>query len=187
MSLQENKIAIIGLGYVGLPLAVEFGKKFKTIGFDINENRINELNKGIDSTLEVSNEHLGETLTNNLFSVTSDKTKIADCTIYIVTVPTPINQFKSPDLTPLLKASKMIGRVLKKGDIVICVTNKMYGMTFLLEVGEQYQIDAFTEVGEKNLVSVTNIKNNQDIGVFDDKHFMPLNIWREFQLRKILE
>ena len=75
----------------------------------------------------------------------------------------------------------------KKGDIVICVTNKMYGMTFLLEVGEQYQIDAFTEVGEKNLVSVTNIKNNQDIGVFDDKHFMPLNIWREFQLRKILE
>ena len=75
----------------------------------------------------------------------------------------------------------------KKGDIVICVTNKMYGMTFLLEVGEQYQIDAFTEVGEKNLVSVTNIKNNQDIGVFDDKHFMPLDVWREFQLRKILE
>lgn len=75
----------------------------------------------------------------------------------------------------------------KKGDIVICVTNKMYGMTFLLEVGEQYQIDAFTEVGEKNLVSVTNIKNNEDTGVFDDKHFMPLDIWREFQLRKILE
>jgi hypothetical protein len=75
----------------------------------------------------------------------------------------------------------------KKGDIVICVTNKMYGMTYLLEVGEQYQIDAFTEVGEKNLVSVTNIKNNKDIGVFDDKHFMPLDVWREFQLRKILE
>ena len=75
----------------------------------------------------------------------------------------------------------------KKGDIVNWVTNKMYGMTFLLEVGEQYQIDAFTEVGEKNLVSVTNIKNNQDIGIFDDKHFMPLDIWREFQLRKILE
>ena len=75
----------------------------------------------------------------------------------------------------------------KKGDIVICVTNKMYGMTYLLEVGEQYQIDAFAEVGEKNLVSVTLIKNNQDIGVFDDKHFMPLDIWREFQLRKILE
>jgi hypothetical protein len=70
----------------------------------------------------------------------------------------------------------------KKGDIVICVTNKMY-----LEVGEQYQIDAFTEVDEKNLVSVTNIKNNQDIGVFDDKHFIPLDVWREFQLRKILE
>jgi hypothetical protein len=75
----------------------------------------------------------------------------------------------------------------KKGDIVICVTNKMYGMTYLLEVGEQYQIDDCIEMSEKNLVSVTNIKNNKDIGVFDDKHFMLLDIWREFQLRKILE
>jgi hypothetical protein len=75
----------------------------------------------------------------------------------------------------------------KKGDIVICVTNKMYGMTYLLEVGEQYQIDDCIEMSEKNLVSVTNIKNNKDIGVFDDKHFMPLDIWREFQLRKVLD
>jgi hypothetical protein len=75
----------------------------------------------------------------------------------------------------------------KKGDIVICVTNKMYGMKFLLEVGEQYQIDDWVEMAEKNLVSVTNIKNNESIGIFDDKHFMPLDIWREFQLRKILE
>jgi hypothetical protein len=75
----------------------------------------------------------------------------------------------------------------KKGDIVICVTNKMYGMTYLLEVGEQYQIDDCIEMVEKNLVSVTNIKNNKDIGIFDDKHFMPLDVWREFQLRKILE
>ena len=75
----------------------------------------------------------------------------------------------------------------KKGDIVICVTNKMYGMTYLLEVGEQYQIDDCIEMSEKNLVSVTNIKNNKDIGVFDDKHFIPLDIWREFQLRKVLD
>jgi hypothetical protein len=75
----------------------------------------------------------------------------------------------------------------KKGDIVICVTNKMYGMKFLLEVGEQYQIDDCIEMAEKNLVSVTNIKNNEHIGIFDDKHFMSLDIWREFQLRKILE
>lgn len=81
----------------------------------------------------------------------------------------------------------------KKGDIVICVTNKMYGMKYLLEVGEQYQIDDCIEIGgnvfgsEKNLVSVSNVKTGEDIGVFDDKHFMPMDVWREFQLRKILE
>ena len=75
----------------------------------------------------------------------------------------------------------------KKGDIVICVTNKMYGMTCLLEVGEQYQIDDWIEMAHKNLVSVSNVKTGEDIGVFDDKHFMPMDVWREFQLRKILE
>lgn len=81
----------------------------------------------------------------------------------------------------------------RKGDIVICVTNKMYGMTYLLEVGEQYQIDDCIEIGgnvfsaEKNLVSVSNVKTGEDIGVFDDKNFMPMDVWREFQLRKILE
>ena len=75
----------------------------------------------------------------------------------------------------------------KRGDIVICVTDVMYGMTFQLEVGEQYQIDDCIEVNEKTLVSVTNVKTGEDIGVFDDKHFMPMDIWREFQLRKILE
>ena len=75
----------------------------------------------------------------------------------------------------------------KKGDIVICVTNKMYGMTYLLEVGERYQIDDWIEMSEKNLVSVSSVKTGEDIGVFDDKHFMPLDIWREFQLRKVLD
>ena len=86
--------------------------------FDINENRINELNKGIDTTLEVSNEYLTETLNNNLFSITADKTKIADCTIYIVTVPTPTDKNNRPLLIPLIKASETVASVLKKGDIV---------------------------------------------------------------------
>ena len=127
--MKDKKIAVIGLGYVGLPLAVEFGKKFKTIGFDINENRINELNKGIDSTLEVSNEYLSETLNNNLFSVTSDKSKISDCTIYIVTVPTPTDKNNRPVLNPLIKASETVASVLKKGDIVIYESTVYPGVT----------------------------------------------------------
>ena len=129
MNLKDKKIAIIGLGYVGLPLAVEFGKKFKTIGFDINDSRINELNKGIDSTLEVSNEYLTETLNNNLFSVTSDKTNISDCTVYIVTVPTPTDKNNRPVLTPLIKASETVASVLKKGDIVIYESTVYPGVT----------------------------------------------------------
>jgi UDP-N-acetyl-D-galactosamine dehydrogenase len=127
--MKDKKIAVIGLGYVGLPLAVEFGKKFKTIGFDINESRINELNKGIDSTLEVSNDYLSETLNNKLFSVTSDKTEIADCTIYIITVPTPTDRNNRPVLTPLIKASETVASVLKKGDIVIYESTVYPGVT----------------------------------------------------------
>jgi UDP-N-acetyl-D-galactosamine dehydrogenase len=129
MNIENKHIAVIGLGYVGLPLAVEFGKKFKTIGFDINSNRINELNKGIDSTLEVSNEYLTETLNNNLFSVTSDCTKISDCTVYIVTVPTPTDKNNRPVLTPLIKASESVASVLKKGDIVIYESTVYPGVT----------------------------------------------------------
>jgi UDP-N-acetyl-D-galactosamine dehydrogenase len=129
MKMKDKKIAVIGLGYVGLPLAVEFGQKFKTVGFDINSNRVNELNKGIDSTLEVSNEYLTETLNNSLFSVTDDKTKIADCSIYIVTVPTPTDRNNRPVLTPLIKASETVASVLKKGDIVIYESTVYPGVT----------------------------------------------------------
>jgi UDP-N-acetyl-D-galactosamine dehydrogenase len=129
MNLNDKKIAIIGLGYVGLPLAVEFGKKFKTIGFDININRIEELNAGVDSTLEVSNDYLTETLKNNLFSVTSDKTQISDCAIYIITVPTPTDKNNRPVLTPLIKASETVASVLKKGDIVIYESTVYPGVT----------------------------------------------------------
>ena len=148
--MKDKKIAVIGLGYVGLPLAVEFGKKFKTIGFDINNNRINELNNGIDSTLEVSNAYLSETLNNNLFSVTSDKSKIADCTIYIVTVPTPTDKNNRPVLSPLIKASETVASVLKKGDIVIYESTVYPGVTEdecipVLEKnsGLKYNIDYF--------------------------------------------
>jgi UDP-N-acetyl-D-galactosamine dehydrogenase len=114
--LNDVKIAIIGLGYVGLPLAVEFGKKYQTLGFDINQARIAELKNGTDSTLEVSDEELAETI--NL-SYACQPEDLKNSNVYIVTVPTPIDQHKQPDLTPLLKASEMLGKVISKNDIII--------------------------------------------------------------------
>ncbi len=109
-------LCIIGLGYVGLPLAVEFGKKYETIGFDINAIRIEELRGGIDRTLEISKEELQEA---KKLSFTTSIDDIKDANIYIITVPTPIDKHKNPDLTPLIMASRTVGRVLKRGDIVI--------------------------------------------------------------------
>ncbi len=123
---QDFKIAIIGLGYVGLPLAVEFGKKFKTVGFDINEIRIKELLNGEDSTLEVSKNQL----MNSKNLIFSSKTEdIQQCNIFIVTVPTPIDIHKNPDLTPLIAASKTVGAILKKDDIVIYESTVYPGAT----------------------------------------------------------
>ncbi len=119
-------LCIIGLGYVGLPLAVEFGKQYKTIGFDINASRIDELKRGIDRTLEVSKEELQEAK-NLTFTTSIDDIKEAN--IYIVTVPTPIDRHKNPDLTPLIMASRTVGRVLKKGDIVIYESTVFPGCT----------------------------------------------------------
>ena len=134
MNLQEKQIAIIGLGYVGLPLAIEFGKKYKVLGFDINKDRIEELTTGRDRTNEADLEGLSYVM--NLSSVgnigLSFSHKVDDltsCNVYIVTVPTPIDQFKAPDLTPLLKASEMIGKVLKTGDIVIYESTVYPGCT----------------------------------------------------------
>ncbi|MRI59331.1 MAG: Vi polysaccharide biosynthesis UDP-N-acetylglucosamine C-6 dehydrogenase TviB, partial [Epsilonproteobacteria bacterium] len=120
------RLAIIGLGYVGLPLAVEFGKKYETIGFDINATRIEELKRGIDRTLEVSEEELQEA---TRLSFTASLEDIKDANIYIVTVPTPIDSHKNPDLTPLIMASRSVGRVLKKGDIVIFESTVYPGCT----------------------------------------------------------
>ena len=126
METIKHKIGIIGLGYVGLPLAVEFGKAYNVLGFDINEMRIAELKMGIDKTLE-SNKH--EIEASIFLKFSSDKEELKKCNIFIVTVPTPINQFKSPDLQPLLKASFMLGEVLKKGDIVIYESTVYPGCT----------------------------------------------------------
>jgi UDP-N-acetyl-D-galactosamine dehydrogenase len=115
-SVDERKLAIIGLGYVGLPLAVEFGKVRSVMGFDINVNRINELKKGNDATLEVSHAELLEA--SHLY-LTAEASEIAFCDTYIITVPTPIDEYKQPDFTPLIKASETVGRILQPGDIVV--------------------------------------------------------------------
>ena len=119
-------IGIMGMGYVGLPLAVEFGKKYSTIGFDININRIKELKSGKDSTLEVEPEELK--ITTKL-KFTSELNQIAECDIYIITVPTPIDEFKQPDLRPLKSASQSVGKVLSKGNIVIYESTVYPGAT----------------------------------------------------------
>ncbi len=126
LQLPELKIAIIGLGYVGLPLAVEFGKKVPVTGFDIHQRRIDELKAGQDHTLEVSAEELKEA---TRLTYTAQLEDLKECNFYIVTVPTPIDDFKQPDLTPLIKASTSIGQVLKKGDIVVYESTVYPGAT----------------------------------------------------------
>lgn len=129
---QNPKIAIIGLGYVGLPLAVAFAKKFRVVGFDINKKRIDELNKGKDFTLEVSDNELQEVLTladHSGLEITDDPKAMQDATVYIVTVPTPTNKYNQPVLTPLQKASETIATVLKKDDVVIYESTVYPGVT----------------------------------------------------------
>jgi len=124
--LEDIKLAIIGLGYVGLPLAVEFGKQRPVIGFDINQSRINALREGHDSTLEVSDQELKQAC---LLSYSADTADLEAANVYIVTVPTPIDEHKQPDLTPLRKASETIGKTLKQGDIVIYESTVYPGAT----------------------------------------------------------
>ena len=126
--MQNSKIAVIGLGYVGLPLAHAFSSKYKVVGFDIAQWRIDELMSGHDRTLELSEEQVKEALANKM-KFTNVLEDIADCNIYIVTVPTPIDKHKKPDLTPLIKASETIGKVLKKDDIVIYESTVYPGAT----------------------------------------------------------
>ena len=135
---NNHKIAIIGLGYVGLPLAVEFAKQYKVVGFDINPKRVDELRKGEDHTLEVSPKDLKKALAQapgglnkrrTSLLPSADVNDIATASVYIVTVPTPVDEHKRPNLKPLLEASKMIGKVLTKGDIVIYESTVYPGCT----------------------------------------------------------
>ena len=124
--IKDKKIAVIGLGYVGLPLAVEFGKQYSVLGFDINLDRIEELSNGIDKTMESTKE---EILSSKSLKFSSQINDLKQYNIYIVTVPTPIDNYKSPDLKPLLLASKMLGGVIKKGDIIIYESTVYPGCT----------------------------------------------------------
>ncbi len=126
MKLNEMKLAIVGLGYVGLPLAVEFGRIRDVVGFDINQKRIDELKKGKDFTLETTGEELNAA---KHLSYTTDIGDLKSCNCFIVTVPTPIDKYKRPDLTPLIKASETVGKVLKQGDIVIYESTVYPGCT----------------------------------------------------------
>lgn len=132
--MKSYKISMIGLGYVGLPLAVEFAKHYPVIGFDINQSRIDGINRGHDSTLEVEDENLQSVLSKDIpvgkgLYLTSKLNDIAACNVYIVTVPTPVDKNNRPDLTPLIKASESIGKVIKKGDIVIYESTVYPGCT----------------------------------------------------------
>ncbi len=184
MSFENTKIAVIGLGYVGLPLTIEFAKHFKVVGFDINQSRIEELRNGIDRTKEVPSNSLIEN--QNLF-FTNEKKDINDCNVFIITVPTPLDQFKSPDLKPLINASRTVGSILKNNDIVIYESTVYPGCTEEVCVpvleefsGKIYNKDFFCgysperiNPGDK-INTVTKIKkvtsgSNQEIALFVDK------------------
>jgi UDP-N-acetyl-D-glucosamine/UDP-N-acetyl-D-galactosamine dehydrogenase len=126
LGLRNLRVGVVGLGYVGLPLAVEFGKHFKTVGFDIKPERVAELRAGKDSTLEVSRKELQEPKD---LSYTTDLKELKTCRVFIVTVPTPIDRHNRPDLTPLVKSSESVGKVLKKGDVVVYESTVYPGCT----------------------------------------------------------
>jgi UDP-N-acetyl-D-galactosamine dehydrogenase len=126
ITLSDVRLCVIGLGYVGLPLAVEFGKSYRTVGFDLNTNRVNELNGGTDSTLEVSSAELKEV---PQLDFTTDVQKITECNVFIVAVPTPIDAAKRPDFGPLAGASRTVADVLKKGDVVVFESTVYPGAT----------------------------------------------------------
>ena len=200
MKIKIDRIGIIGLGYVGLPLAVEFGNKFSTVGFDINQNRVNELNKFIDNTNEVSSEKIKK---SKMLEFTSDLTKISDCNIYIITVPTPIDEFKTPDLRPLIEASKMIGSILKPNNIIIYESTVFPGCTEevcvpILEEksGLKFNIDFFCGYsperivpGDKKntLVKITKVTSgsNPEIADFIDSLYNKIIMAGTFKAKSI--
>jgi len=126
--VEKHKIGVVGLGYVGLPLATALAKKYQVVGFDINQKRINELNNGYDSTNELTSEQVKEHLNENII-YTNDGSRLNDANFYIITVPTPINKDKTPNLTPVIKASETVSKYLKKDDIVVYESTVYPGVT----------------------------------------------------------
>lgn len=141
MKLDSVHIAIIGLGYVGLPLAVEFSKHFDTLGFDINTQRVEDLRSGIDTTLETTSEELALAVR---LDYATDPAALADCNVFIVTVPTPVDNDKRPDFNPLVKASQTVGSVLKRGDVVVYESTVYPGATEEICVPELERISGLT-------------------------------------------
>ena len=129
MNLKETKIGVIGLGYVGLPLARLFSTKYPTVGFDMNQRRVDALMAGHDATLEVSDDLLQEAIGKHGFVCTTDIEKIRDCNFYVVAVPTPVDENNRPDLPPLIGASQTVGKVISKGDVVVYESTVYPGVT----------------------------------------------------------
>ena len=127
--MDSIKICVIGLGYVGLPLARLFSTKYPTVGFDMNQSRVDALNSGHDATLEVSDELLKDAIDNHGFRCTTDIEQIRDCNFYVVAVPTPVDDNNRPDLRPLWGASETVGKVIAKGDIVVYESTVYPGVT----------------------------------------------------------
>lgn len=187
--LETNTIAVLGLGYVGLPLALEFGKHFDTVGFDINADRIEKLRNNEDANLEVNAEVFSA---SSRLSFTSDTSNIEKCNVYIVTVPTPVNRLKQPDFTPLINASKLVSRFLKIGDYVIYESTVYPGATEnicvpVLEAGSNlnFNVDFFVgysperiNPGDKvrSLVDIKKITSgsNDEVANFVDKLYLTI-------------
>ena len=170
MKIEKSKIAIIGLGYVGLPLAHAFAEKYEVVGFDINQERIDELKRGYDRTLELSTSQLKDVKSS--LSFTSDIKDIDECDIYIITVPTPIDKSNQPDLTPLIASSRAIGSVLKKGNLVIYESTVYPGVT--------------EEVCVPVLEDVSGLKYNQDFFVgYSPERINPGD--KEHTIKKIMK
>ena len=188
LKLKDVKIGVIGLGYVGLPLAIEFSKKYSIIGFDKNKNRIKQLNNGIDKTLEVSKKKINTAK----ITYTTELKNIADCNVYIVTVPTPVNKYNNPDMSPLADASTTVGKVLNKNDVVIYESTVYPGATeeFCVSIiekesGLKYNIDFFCgysperiNPGDKHntLTTITKVTSgsNEDAAHFVDELYQSI-------------
>ena len=176
LSIVNYKLAIIGLGYVGLPLAHAFASKYEVVGFDIHQTRIDELNQAHDRTLELSSDQLKEvlpafnsTLKTQHLKLTTNIEDIRDCNIYIVTVPTPIDKNKRPDLTPLIKASETVGKVLKKDDIVIYESTVYPGAT------EEDCVPVLEKFSGLKYISTETIKKEKKRLNQDNSQFSILN------------